>query len=147
MFRGSGTYHEITLDELQLIRQTLLLRISCRTLDLVIIVVQSGNVCTSEFCDFSGRATNSAANVEDFVSVFDANLAGQVMFVTRNGLVKGFAVCEAAEMEGLAPAVFVEVGAQVVVTITIRSVPDIEETWREERKNILSCEGSIFSSS
>lgn len=114
--RGIGTHHEVTLHKLQLMCQTLLLRISRRAFNLVIIVVQTGNVCSGELRNFSGGSTNSAANVEDFVAVFDADLCGEVVFVTRNGLVEGLAVCETAEVEGLAPAVLVEVGSQVVVT-------------------------------
>jgi hypothetical protein len=72
-------------------------------------------VCTRELCDFSGWTANSAPDVEDLVSIFDTNFGGQVMFVAGNGLVEGFAVCEAAEVEGLSPAIFVEVGAQVIV--------------------------------
>jgi hypothetical protein len=38
------------------------------------------------------------------------------VFVTGDGLVEGLAVCEAAEVEGLAPAILVQVGSKIVVT-------------------------------
>ncbi len=38
------------------------------------------------------------------------------MLMAGNGAVEGFTVGEAAEVEGRAPAVFVEVGCEVVVT-------------------------------
>lgn len=88
-------------------RQTLLLRISCCTLNLVIIVVQTGNMCACELCDFSGWSTDTTADVKDLVSVFDADLGGEVVLMTGDGLVEGLAVCKAAEVEGLAPAIFV----------------------------------------
>ena len=106
--------------------QTFLLRISRRTLNLIIIVVQPSDVCTRELCNFSSWTTNSAANVENSVSVFDADLRGQVVFVTGNGLVEGLGVCEAAEVERLAPTVFVKVGAQIIVTIAISNLRDLE---------------------
>lgn len=93
------TNHEVTLDELQLIGKTLLLRISCGTLNLVVIVVQASNVCAGELCDFSSGTTNTTANVEDFVSILDTNLRGEVVFVAGNGLVEALTVCEAAEVE------------------------------------------------
>lgn len=68
-------------------------------------------MCTRELCDFSGWSTDSTADVEDFVSIFDTDLAGQVVFVASDGLVEGFSICKAAEVEGLAPAVLIEVGA------------------------------------
>jgi hypothetical protein len=100
-----------------LVRKTLLLGISSSTLNLVVIVVQTGDVCTSELCDFSGWSTNTTAHIEDFVSIFDTNFGCEVVFVTGNGLVERFTVCEAAEVEGLAPTVFVEICAEIVVTM------------------------------
>ena len=41
------------------------------------------------------------------------------MFVASNGLVECFAISEAAEMERASPAVFVQVGSEVVVTVRI----------------------------
>ena len=96
--------------------KTLLLGISSSTLNLIVIVVQTGDVCTRELCDFSGWSTNTTADIEDFVSVFDTNLRGEVVFVTGNGLVEGFTVCETAEVERLAPTVFVEIRAKIVIT-------------------------------
>lgn len=39
----------------------------------------------------------------------------KVMFVPCDGLGEGLAVCEAAEMEGRAPAILVEIRGKVVV--------------------------------
>jgi hypothetical protein len=57
-----------------LVRQALLRGIPSGALNLVVVVVQSGDVGAGELCNLSSRATNTAANVKDFVSILDANL-------------------------------------------------------------------------
>ena len=94
-----GTNHEISLDEVQLVCKALLLGISCCALNLVVVVVQAGDVCASELGNFSCWASNSTADVEDFVAVFDANFGGEVVFMAGNGLIEWFTVCETAEVE------------------------------------------------
>lgn len=39
----------------------------------------------------------------------------QIVFVSSNGLVKSFTISESAEMEGASPAIFVDVGGEVVI--------------------------------
>jgi len=99
-----------------LVCKTLFLGIPCSTLNLVVIVVQAGDVCACELCDFPGWPSNATANIENIVSIFDTNLRGEVVFVTRNGLVERFTVGETAEVEGLTPAILVEICSEVVVT-------------------------------
>jgi hypothetical protein len=43
---------------------------------LVVVVIQPGDVGAAEFCNLSGRSSNTTANVKDLVAVFDANLGG-----------------------------------------------------------------------
>jgi hypothetical protein len=117
VFADRITYHEITLDELQLIGQTLLLSISCGTLNLVVIVVQSGNVCSGELGDLSGGTSYTASNIQHFVTILDTDFRGEVVFVTGNGLVERFTVGKSTEMERLTPSVFVKIGGKVVVTV------------------------------
>jgi len=112
----SRTYHEVTLDKFQLICKTFLLSISSSTLNLVVIVVQTGDVCTSKLCNLSRWSTNTTANIKNLVSVLDTNLRGEIMFMTGNGLVERFTVCETTEVEGLAPAILVEICSEVIVT-------------------------------
>ena len=95
----SGLYHKVTLHEVQLVRKTLLLRISRGTFDLVIIVVQSSDVCAGELGNFSRWATNTTSNIKNFVSILDADFGRKVMFVAGNCLVEWFTVCESAEVE------------------------------------------------
>jgi len=82
-----------------LVGQSLLLGIPCSTLDLVVIVVQTGDVCTGKFGNLSCGSTNTTSNIEDFVTIFDADFGGEVVFVAGNGLVEGFTICETAEVE------------------------------------------------
>jgi hypothetical protein len=99
MDESRRTHHEITLDVCQLIRQTLLLGIPCSTVNLVVIVVQSSDVCTGKFGNLSGWPTNTTSNVENFVTVFDADFGREVVLVAGNSLIEGFTICETAEVE------------------------------------------------
>jgi hypothetical protein len=111
----TATYHEVALDEFQLVGQTLLESVVGGTLDLVIVVVQTGNVSTGELGNLAGRAADTTTNVEDLHSLLDADAVGKIVLVTGNGLAERFAVGEAAEVERLAPAVFVQIGGEVVI--------------------------------
>jgi hypothetical protein len=44
---------------------------------------------------------------------------GEVVFVARNCLAEGLSVGEAAEVEALTPAIFIEVRSEVVITIRV----------------------------
>lgn len=99
MDESRRTHHEITLDVCQLVSQSLLLGIPCGTINLVVIVVQSGDVCTRKFGNLSCGSTHTTSNIEDFITVFDADFGGEVVFVAGNGLIEGFTVCETAEVE------------------------------------------------
>lgn len=109
------TYHEVALDEVELGRKTLLVRVVGSALNLVVVVVEAGNVATGELCDFASRAADTAANIEDLHAGLDIDAVGEVVLMTSNGLVERLAVGEAAEVERLAPAIFVEISCQVVV--------------------------------
>jgi hypothetical protein len=113
------TYHEITLYEVQLVGKTLLGCITSSTVDLVVVIIQTGYVCACELCDFSRRSPNTAANVKDLVSILDTDFCGEIVFVAGNCLVEWFSVCETAEMERLAPSVLVKISSKVVITARI----------------------------
>lgn len=85
------------------------------SVDLVVVVVETSDVAAGELCNLAGRATDTAADIEDFHALLDANGVSQVVLVTGNCLVKGLAVGESAEVERLAPAVLVQIRGQVVV--------------------------------
>lgn len=100
-------------------RKALLLRISRCTFDLVIVVVQSSNVCAGEFGNLSRRATDTTSNIKNFVSILNTNLGRQVMLVAGNCLVEWFTICESAEVERLSPSVLIEIRSEIVVTKTV----------------------------
>ena len=114
--KGSRTaYHEVTLGEGELVGQTLLLGVGGGTLDLVVVVVETDDIDTRELDNLTRRAADTAANIQYAHVVGEVHLVGQVMLVAGNGLVEGLAVRIAGKVEGLAPAVLVQVGGQVVV--------------------------------
>lgn len=110
-----AAYHEVTLDESQLVSQLLLLSVLNRSVDLVVVVVQARNVCASELGNFAGGSTNTAPDVKHALTLLNTNLVCKVMLVTGNGLVEWLADGEAAEVEGLAPSELVDVRGKVVV--------------------------------
>ena len=71
---------------------------------------------TGELGNLSSRTTDTTSHVKDFVSIFDANLGCKVVFVAGNGLVEPLTICETAEVEGLAPAIFIKIGCEVIIT-------------------------------
>lgn len=85
------------------------------TLNLVVVVVQADNLGARKLLNLTRWAADTASYVQDSVSVLDPNLCGEVVLVAGNGLVEGFTVCVAAEVEGLSPSVLVDVGGEVVV--------------------------------
>ena len=119
------TYHEVTLDKVELVRKALLGGIMRRTFDLIVVVVQAGDMASGELGDLTGGATNTAPDVEHPHTLLDANRVREVVLVAGNGLVERLAVGEAAEVEGLAPSILVEVGREVVVATGSVSVPDV----------------------
>jgi hypothetical protein len=109
-------YHEITLDEIHLIGQSLLGCVLGGTLNLIVVVVEASDVGTGELGNLSSRATDTAANVEDLHALLNAHAMSEVVFVSGNSLIERLALREATEVEGLAPAILVQVGCEVVVT-------------------------------
>jgi hypothetical protein len=109
-------YHEITLDELQLVSQTFPLSVSGCALNLVVIVVQSSDVRTSELGNLTGWTSNTATNIENLHVLTDTNAMSEVMLVSGDSLVERLTVGETAEVERLSPTILVQVGTQVVVT-------------------------------
>jgi len=112
-------YHEIALHELKLARETLLDSILRRTLNLVIVVVETSNVGISELGNLSGRTTDTAPNIEHLHAGLDTDIHGQKVLMASNSLVKSLAGGVAAEVEGLAPAIFVQIGREIVVTVGV----------------------------
>ena len=109
------SYHEVTLDKVELVRKTLLSSVVGGSLNLVVVVVETSNICARELDNLSSRATNTTTNIQDLHVVLEVHDVGEVVFVTGESLSERLAECETAEVEGLAPTVLVKVGSQVVV--------------------------------
>ncbi|KAI6775056.1 hypothetical protein HG530_001814 [Fusarium avenaceum] len=106
---------KVTLDKVELVRQALLEGVVGGSLNLIVVVVETGDMGACELGDLASGTTNTTTNVEDLHALLDTNLVGKVVLMTGNGLVKGLALRESAEVEGLTPTVFVEIGGKVVV--------------------------------
>lgn len=103
--------------------KSLLLCVVCGALNLVIVVVQADDIGARELDDFSCRATDTTANIQNPHVLLQTHDVGQVVLMTGDGLFERLAVRESAEVERGTPAVLVKVGGEVVV---------------------VSCEGGIF---
>lgn len=112
---GEGHLHEVALDELELAREAVTNSVVGGTVDLVVVVVEAGDVGIGELGDFARRATDTATNIENLHALLDADLGSEVVLVTGNSLVEGLAGGETAEVEALAPAILVDIGREVVV--------------------------------
>jgi len=82
---------------------------------LVVVIIQASDVGAGELGNLSGRATDATAHVQHPHALLDVDLMGKVVLMPGNGLVKRLAVRKAAEVEGLAPSVLVDVGREVVI--------------------------------
>lgn len=102
--------HEVALDELVLIGQPAKFRVVRRTVDLVVVVVQSNDVDTREPSDLPSGTTDTTANIKNSHALSKTHHVCQVMLMTGDSLMKGFAFVEATEVKRLAPAILVEVG-------------------------------------
>lgn len=112
---GELHLHEVTLDEVHLVGEALLLGVVGGTVDLVVVVVQTGDMSTAELDHLAGGTTDTTANIQNLHAVLETGLHGEVVLVAGDSLVEGLTVGETAEVEGGAPTIFVEVGGQVVV--------------------------------
>lgn len=93
------------------------------TLDLIVVVVKTGDVSTSELGNLAGRAANTATDIENLHALLNADAVGEVVLMSGNSLVERLSERETAEVERLAPSVFVQIGRKVVVAIVeVRTV-------------------------
>lgn len=102
-----------------------------RTVDLVVVVVQAGDMTSGKLGNFARRATNTAPNVEHLHALFDSDRVREIVLVASNRLEEGLAVRKAAEVEGLAPSILIEVGREVVVAQPSMSVLVASTRWED----------------
>jgi hypothetical protein len=105
-----------------LLRKLLLLCVVDCAVNLVVVVVQTGDVGAGELGDLSCGSADTAANIKDLHALLDADLVCEVVLMTGNGLVEGLADGETAEVERLAPSELVDVGSKVVVAVIEENV-------------------------
>jgi hypothetical protein len=112
------------------------------SLNLVVIVVETGNVYTRELDNLSSRATNTTTNVQDLHVILEVHDVGEVVLVTGDSLFERFAICETAEVEGLTPTILVKVGSQVVVVTSEGSVFSSSSLFRGQYET--NCKTRVF---
>jgi hypothetical protein len=74
--------HKVPLFEIDQVAQPSLFRVLSSPGDLEIVVVQPGDPGVGKVGDLTGRATDTAADVEDLHTGLDTDLSGEVVFVT-----------------------------------------------------------------
>jgi hypothetical protein len=108
-------HHEVPLDELLLVLKTGLNGVVGGTLNLVVVVVQSDNVDTSESGHLASGSSNSTSDVKNGHTLLQSHHVGEEVLVTGDSLVESLTGVETTEVERLSPSVLVEVGSEVVV--------------------------------
>lgn len=69
--RRIEAYHKVTLDKIKLASESFLFGVVTSTFNLVVIVIQSCDMATSEFGNFTSRTADATANVEDLHTLLD----------------------------------------------------------------------------
>jgi hypothetical protein len=111
------THHEVTPHKPNPLLQLFPHSMRRRPLHLIRIVIQPDNFTARERRYLACRLPDSAADIKDRHGGVDADPVGEVVFVAGQRLQEGFSRGEAAEVEGLRPGFFVEVGDEVVVAV------------------------------
>jgi hypothetical protein len=68
-------------------------------LNLVFVDIETSDMASCKLDNLPRRTTDATADVENLHSAFNANLAGEEVFMTSNCSIKGFTICKAAEVE------------------------------------------------
>lgn len=112
--------HEVALDELDLILKTQVLDVLGRTTDLESVVVQTDDIDVGEPGNLTRGSANAAPDVQNAHTGLETHLGGEVVLVTGERSVEGFAPVESREVERLGPGELVQLGSAVVVAYTSR---------------------------
>ena len=119
-----STYHEVALLEFKLMRQTLFCSVVRCSLDLVLADCEARHMTACELDDLTSRTANTASDVQHLHVLLQTHVVCQEVLVTGNGLCESFSVREAAEVEGRAPAVLVQICGEVVVPGQRKTISD-----------------------
>lgn len=112
--------HEIAFREAQLAAQSFLRSVSLGALNLIVIIVESHNIGASKFGNLPCRTSDTTADIQNVHSFPEPNHMGEIMFMTSDCLIETFTRSESTEMEGRAPAVFIQIGCKVIVAAMVR---------------------------
>ena len=93
-----------------------------RPLHLILIIIQTHHLTTRESRYLTSGLPNSAPDIEDRHGSVDSDPVSEVVFVAGQSLEKSFARGETAEVEGLRPGFFVEVGDEIVVAVMVKTI-------------------------
>lgn len=97
--------HEIALDEIRALVKPRRDGIASGTGDLVIVVVETGDMGTGEMTNLTSGSTDSTANIEDAVVRLDTHVGGKEVFVAGDSLVERLARVESAKVKRCSPSV------------------------------------------
>lgn len=103
------SHHEISLNDLYLVVETSLCRVSPGSFDLVFVQGHSSDVCSGELGNLSCRAADTAAHVENLHSLLDIDHMSEVVFVSGDALFKSLPDGSPAEVKALSETVLVEI--------------------------------------
>lgn len=140
---GEAHLHEVTLGEAELVRQTIALGIPRRTLNLVVVVVETDDIGVRELNNLTSWTTNTTADIQNLHTILNPHAVSKVVFVTGNGLEEGLAAGESTEVERGSPSVLIEVGSKVVVAANCQLPSTYSICLRE---NLLSGQSRILRS-
>jgi hypothetical protein len=116
------THHEIPTHKPNPLLQLLPHRMRRRPLHLILIIIQTHHLTTRESRYLTSGLPDSAPDIEDRHGSVDSDPVSEVVLVTGQGLQERFPRGETAEVEGLRPGFFVEVGDEVVVAVMVRTI-------------------------
>lgn len=100
--------------------------------------------------DFSCWSANTTSDIQHSHSRLDANAARQIMFMSVHGCLEGFSIGKSTKVKCLTPAIFVKVGRQVVVSVSVPRVSNLPSLVGGDVKKdgiILSCQARIINDS
>jgi len=106
---GEGDVHEVALGVVAELGEAGGVDLLGAALDLVVVVVEAGDLGAGELGDVPKGATNTAADIEDPHALLEAQLEGEEVLGADDGLLEGLALVPLGKVEALAPSVLVKV--------------------------------------
>jgi len=114
---GEVEVHEVTLDSLAEVLKVVLDVQDVGTFDLVVVVVDAGNIGTRETGNSTHGSTDTTAEVEDMLSGAKAERVSKEVLMTGERSGETLSREAGSKMEALSPSVLVEIGDEVVVVV------------------------------